>query len=122
MSERNERKSPKIVEDGPKYRSVAMMTRQPVTLQEPSFGSAQLKSAPYQTINTTLVKTQQPSMPDSWTVGALIMMPSFHKLERTHVCISDVKPDEVTRRIVDVVTSLSIAAVYDHKQVRPDKV
>lgn len=122
MSEHNDRKPTKIIEDGPKYRSVAMMTRQPIALQEPSIGGAQLKSAPYQLMNPALATKQQPAMPTSWAVSNIIPVPSFHKLERAHVTISDVKLDEVTRRIVDAATSLSIAAVYDDKQVCVDKV
>lgn len=127
MSDKNDRKQPKIVEDGPKYRSVAMMTRQPQTLQQPSFGGAQLKSSPYQMMNpafvksqqpATLAKSQQPATLESWNVKRLIPVPTFHKLERTHVSISGVPLDEITRRIVDVVGSMSIGAVYDDKEAK----
>jgi hypothetical protein len=125
MSEHNERnnKTPKILEDGPKYRSVAMMTRQPVTLQQ-GLNEPRLKQAPYQTIDPTLrgakpllQRQEQAKLPSTWTVHNLIAVPGFHKLERTHVVVNDVKPYEVARRIVEVVSSLSVAAVYDDKQV-----
>jgi hypothetical protein len=117
MSQNNQRRV--VKEDAPVMRSVRIQSAAP-SLAPPSmpFGVsvAPTKIAP---------KTQISSAPaprslvdKAWKVSQLRPLPTFYKLERTHLKIDDAPAAEIASRIAACLRQESVFAIFNDEEVR----
>ena len=120
--------SQRYVEDSPQMRSVAMVSRQPLTVPSPrSFGLAKKtsQSSPVVTaVNPVVPKNAllPMSATTSWKVNQLLLpLPTNYLLERTNIYVADLEPQKVADNISDCLRKESISATYDDEEVSPKK-
>lgn len=119
----SETRRPKVVEDAPAFRSMAVMPamsapafplRSAAPLMMPTKHAA-ADVIGYSGITLDKPKPQNETAP--WKVANALAIPSYHMLERTHAYVSDAGSEEVSARIADFLRAESIAATFDNKQV-----
>lgn len=111
----------KVVEDGPKMRSVAMLSPSAMPLMprmtplvkesSPSY-SMPAKAAPSPVINTKSIQQFYSH------VQSFPSMPHAYFLERTHVAIAHATPNEIAQRVATCLQKQSVAATYHNHEVR----
>jgi hypothetical protein len=129
-SSKNEHDSskPKVVEDGPIMRSVAMMSPQTMAPLD-SFQRLTLQSdKPFLHHKSDdnkiaiaisadrMVKPEVDSTP--WRVVKALPLPSSYQLDRSHTRVFNVSSLEISKRISDYFCQQSISATYDNEKVR----
>lgn len=119
--------TPKIIEDGPVMRSVAIMSPQamapldsfqrlslhsdkPLLHQKNQFGKGAIPP-PFNII----VKPNVESSP--WRVVKAVSLPPNYQLDRSHVRISNSSTLEVSKRIADYFFKESFSVTYDNEKV-----
>jgi len=117
----NEARRPKIVEDVPTFNSVAMMPAMAPMMPLRSAAAPLMKQAPMgaQIVDTALIDAieRKPLKETPWIVSKPLTIPSYYKLERSHVFVPNASPTEVSKRIAECLRIESIAATYDNTQV-----
>ena len=114
-----QQRRPKIVEDGPVMRSVAMMPSMAPMIPLRSFPVLHKPSpCQHEALEPFLDSKAAPVVACSpWKVSKALAIPSYYKMERTHIFVPDGSPLEVSERIADCFFKESIAATFDNKQV-----
>lgn len=128
--QRQQQQRPKIVEDGPVMRSVAMMPSMAAPMIPlRSFPSLFHKPPPPPPSSQRQNEASlEPHSLDNnvappvvvvapWKVSKALAIPSYYKMERTHIYVPDASPLAVSERIADCFFKESIAATFDDKQV-----
>lgn len=129
MSSRNDEHDssiPKVTEDGPVMRSVAIMSPQSMAPLD-SFQRLSLKSdkaflhqnnevgkIAIALSSNQMVKPDADSFP--WRVVKALPLPCSYQLDRSHVKISGVPALEISKRIADYFCQQSISAVFDNEK------
>lgn len=131
MSSRNDEhdsSKPKVVEDGPVMRSVAIMSPQamapldsfqrlslqsdkPFLHQHNQFGKHTIALGKDQMVQADVDATP-------WRVIKALPLPADYQLDRSHVEVLGVSALEVSKRIADYFCRRSISAVFDNQKVR----
>jgi hypothetical protein len=131
MSSRNDEHDssiPKIMEDGPVMRSVAIMSPQSMAPLD-SFQRLTLQSdKPFLHQKNEIGKLaithsgNHVFKPDvetiPWRVAKALPLPSSYQLDRSHVKVLGVSAMEISKRIADYFFQQSVSAVYDNDKVR----
>ena len=101
----------RVVEDVPQMRSVQIHSAHPVAPPRP-FPAALSLAAP----KVTAAPTNQISA--AWKITQLRPVPTFYKLERTHIKINDCTAQEIAGRIADCLRQESVYATFNDEEVR----
>jgi len=110
--------SQRYVEDSPQMRSVAMVSRRPLTVPSPrSFGLA--KTSYSSPVVNPVPKNAPLLAATSWKVNQLLPLPTNYLLERTNIYVADLDPQKVADNIADCLRKESISATYDDEEVSP---
>ena len=119
---------PKVIEDGPVMRSVAIMSPQSMAPLD-SFQRLSLQSdKPFLHQRNDVAKiaialsSNQMVKPDidstPWRVVKALPLPSSYQLDRSHVRVTGVSTLEISKWITYYFYKQSISAVYDNEKVR----
>lgn len=116
----NEQRRTKTVEDTPPMRSVPMMMSVPMMPSMapmiPLRGSTMYQK-PSPSLEPYLDSKFQGSVAAApWKVSKPLAIPSYYKLERTHIYVPNASSLKVSERIADFLRTESIAAIFDDKQ------
>lgn len=105
----------RIVEDAPQMRSVKIQSLAPALQAPPPmpFGRGAVSVAPSKIATTNQSTT---AAGKAWKVSQLRPVPSFYKLERTHLKIDDVSVEEIASRIADCLRQESVYATFNDEE------
>ena len=121
----DEERLPNIVEDGPTMMSVSMM-RPGMAPAIPLRSSGLIQKSSvrsHESLEPTLNEKLAPVVARTpWKVSKALAIPAFYELERTHVRVPDASALEISERVANFLYEVSIAAIYDCKQVCIDDV
>ena len=115
MSNNNQRR---IVEDAPVMRSVRVQSSTPAMAPPMPFGRGVVSMAPSKIAPTNQVGAPPPVATKAWKVSQLRPVPTFYKLERTHIKITDASVEDIASRIADCLREESVYATFNDDQVR----
>ena len=117
MSNNNQRR---IVEDAPQMRSVKIQSSTPAMQAPPPmpFGRGVVSLAPTKIAPTNQYTATSAPVGKAWKVSQLRPVPSFYKLERTHLKIDDAAVEEIASRIADCLRQESVHATFNDEEVR----
>jgi hypothetical protein len=110
--------APKVTEDGPMMRSVAIMSSPPAMVNRTNRSSLDSKKPLYQThFQTKLASPSDESVESTpWKVTKALPIPPQYRMDRSHIKVYD-SALEVSKRIADCFFRESIAAIYDNEEV-----
>lgn len=104
-----------VKEDAPVMRSVQIQSAPPSLSAPPIMPGrsmiASSKTAPGRQQEKSLLN-------NAWKVHNLRPVPSFYKLERTHLSIKDASAEEVSHRIAECLRQESVSATFNDDEVR----
>ena len=124
----NDVSTPKVVEDGPVMRSVAIMSPQsmapldsfqrlslqskkPLVHQNNEVGKIAIE------LSSSQIGMQRDVDATPWRVTKAVPLPASYQLDRSHVRVSGVSALEISKRITDYFSQQSISATYDNEKV-----
>lgn len=118
MSNNNQRRV--VKEDAPQMRSVRIQSSVP-SMQAPPmpFGRGVTSLAPAKLAPTSQITTGSTTakvVDKAWKVSQLRPVPSFYKLERTHLKIDDASVEEISSRIADILRQESVYATFNDEE------
>ena len=124
----NNNKQQRVVEDAPIYRSVQIQSAQvappAMPLGRTTVGPSNKVSSTSKinTSNSTVIRssaaTTLTTSKPAWKVSQLRPVPSFYRLERTHLKIGDATCEEITSRITACLKEESVSATFYNDEVR----
>ena len=118
-SNNNSKQQQRVVEDAPHYRSVQIQSAPPaMPLGRTTVGPSKISpsTSKINTSKSTVVAAK--TTKTAWKVSQLRPVPSFYRLERTHLKISDVTCQEITSRIAACLKEESVSATFYNDEVR----
>jgi hypothetical protein len=113
--------APKVTEDGPMMRSVAIMSPQPsAMLNRPDrLPFLEAKKPMFQSrpqLKQMNIEKSKPLEETPWKVTKALPIPPLYRMDRSHTKVSE-SAQVVSKRISDCFFKASIAATYDDEQV-----
>lgn len=106
-----------VKEDAPVMRSVQILSQAP-SMQAPPIPFGRVSVAPSKTAIAPKVQLgESVSVVDkAWKVSQLRPVPSFYRLERTHLKIDDASAGEIATRIADCLRQESVHATFNEDE------
>lgn len=105
----------RVVEDAPQMRSVRIGSAAPAMQAPPPMPFGRTTLAPTKIAPTNQINTAT-SVDKGWKISPLRPVPSFYKLERTHLKINDASPEQIAARIADCLRQESVYATFNDEE------
>lgn len=115
----NNNKQQRVVEDAPQYRSVQIQSAPPaMPLGRTTVGPSKISPSTSKINTSKSTVVIAPTTKAAWKVSQLRPVPSYYRLERTHLKISDVSCQEITSNIAACLKEESVSATFYNDEVR----
>jgi len=104
-----------VKEDAPQQPAMSSMAP-PMPFGQSVVSTTPAKITPTSQISTSTKPTAV--VGKAWKISQLRPVPSFYKLERTHIKIDDASASEIAMRITEVLRQESVRATFHDEEVR----
>ena len=118
----NQQRRTVVKEDAPQMRSVriqAAPVTPPMLFGRTTVGPSKAAAPTSQMTTTATTANSTPTVVDhAWKVSQLRPVPSFYRLERTHLKIGDATVQDISDRIAACLREESVSATFHNDEVR----